>query len=183
MIKINLLADKKGKKKEPKQPAASKFLVYVLAAAVASILIGGGFTYYLSYSKEQLKKQIESNKNLVGQLQQKIQDVKKFEALNASFEQKAGLIENLRRNQAVPVRILDEVSAVLPEGVWLSSLLYKDDKVVIEGFAFTNLDIVSYIDNFKKSEIISDVFLDESKFEEIDKVQTYKFKLHFKVKS
>ncbi len=182
MIKINLLIEKRTKKKEPIKSPATKFLTLVLAVAVGTLLIMLGATYYMGYSKDELKKQNESNKALISQLQKNIQDVKKFESINQSIEQKADLIETLRRNQAVPVRILDEVSAVLPEGVWLSSLLYKGGAVTIEGFAFTNLDIVSYIDNFKKSAIITDASLNESKYEEIDKVQVYKFKLNFKVK-
>lgn len=182
MIKINLLPGKKTKKKETVQSPASKFLTVVLAVAVAALLIMMGVTYYVSYSKDDLKKQYESNKALISQLQKNIQDVKKFESINASIGQKSVLIETLRKNQAVPVRILDEVSAVLPEGVWLSSLIYKGGNIIIEGFAFTNFDIVSYIDNFKKSAIITDAFLEESKYEEIDKVQVYKFKLNFKVK-
>ncbi len=183
MIKINLLpGEKKAKKKEAVQSPARKFLTVILAVAVATLLIMLGVTYYLGYTQDELKKQYESNKVMVTQLQQSIQDVKKFETLNASIQQKTNLIENLRKNQAVPVRILDEVSSVLPEGVWLTSLLFKDNHIVIEGFAFTNLDIVSYIDNFKRSPIISEASLDESKYDEINKVQVYKFKLNFKVK-
>lgn len=182
MIKINLILEKKAKKIETVQSPASKFITVVLAVAVATLLIMLGAKYYMSYGKDELKKQNESNKTLISQLQKNIQDVKKFESMNASIEQKSDLIETLRRNQAVPVRILDEVSAVLPEGVWLTSLIYKGGMVTIEGFAFTNLDIVSYIDNFKKSAIITDATLDESKYEEINKVQVYKYKLNFKVK-
>lgn len=182
MIKINLLPEKKVKKKETFQSPASKFLKAVLAVAVATLLIMIGGTYYMSSVKDGLNKQQESNKALISQLQKNIQDVKKFESMNASIEQKTDLIETLRRNQAVAVRILDEVSAVLPEGVWLTSLIYKGNMVTIEGFAFTNFDIVSYMDNFKKSAIITDAFLDESKYEEINKIQVYKFKLNFKVK-
>lgn len=182
MIKINLILEKRTKKQEPVKSPASKFITVVLAVAVATLLIMLGAKYYMSYGKDALKKQNESNKTLISQLQKNIQDVKKFESMNASIEQKSDLIETLRRNQAVPVRILDEVSAVLPDGVWLSSLIYKGGMVTIEGLAFTNLDIVSYIENFKKSAIITDATLDESKYEEINKVQVYKFKLNFKVK-
>ncbi len=183
MIRINLLVEKRAKKKEvPVQSPARKFFTVVLAVAVLALLIMLGATYYFNSTNEQMKKQLESNKALIAQLQKNIQDVKKYETLNASITQKTQLIETLRKKQAVPVRILDEVSSVLPEGVWLSSLLYKGGVVTIEGFAFTNLDIVSYIDNFKKSAIITDATLEESKYEEIDKVQVYKFKLNFKVK-
>lgn len=184
MLKINLLEEKRGQKKEVKIITPKrKFLSKVLLVTLATLLVMVGVTYYLSRSEAALKKQSEDNKALIAQLQQKIQDVKKFESLNASSQQKAVLIETLRKNQSVPVRILDEISAVLPEGVWLSSMLYKDDSVSIEGYAFTNLDIVSYVENLKRSGLITEVSLDESKYDEIDKIQVYKFRLNFKVKS
>ncbi len=183
MIKINLLAEKRAKKKEVKVTTpARKFLTTILVVALATLLVMLGINYYFSYSKDELKKQSANNKTQIELLQKNIQDVKKFESLNASTEQKTNLIEKLRKHQSVPVRILDEISAILPEGVWLSSLLYKENNVIIEGFAFTNPDIVSYVDNFKGSAIIADVFLEESKQEEVNKIPVYKFKLNFKVK-
>ena len=184
MLKINLLAEKRAKKEQVKATPAKKFLNLILIVTMAVLLVMGGLVYYFtSYQKDSLIKQLENNKNVMAQLQKKIVDVKKFEALNASIEQKTTLIENLRKHQAVPVRILDEVSSVLPEGVWLTSLAYKDNIVRIEGVAYTNLDIVSYVENFKKSAIITEVSLEESKYEEIDKTPVYKFKLNFTVKS
>jgi len=182
MLKINLLAEKRAKKEVAVASPARTFLTKILIIALATFLAMLGITYYMSSEKESLKKQYEQNKALIAQLQKNIQDVKKFESLNASIGQKATLIESLRKNQAVPVRILDEVSSYLPQGVWLSSLLYKDNVVSIEGFAFTNLDVVAYVENLKKSQIIKDISLDESKSEEIDKMPIYKFKLNFKVR-
>jgi type IV pilus assembly protein PilN len=183
MIKINLLPEKKPKEEDVKASPAKSFLTLIGGITLAVLLVMGGISYYFaSYEKSNLLKQSENNKNQITQLQKKIQDVKKFEALNASIQLKTTLIENLRKHQAVPVRILDEVSSVLPEGVWLTSLTYKDNIVKIEGVAYTNLDIVSYVENFKKSAIITEVSLDESKYDEIDKIQVYKFKLNFRVK-
>ncbi len=183
MIKINLIAERKGKKEPVQAPPAKNFLTLLLIVTLAVLVVMGGAAYYFAgYQKGNLQSQLANNKNIIAQLQKKILDVKKFEALNASIEQKATLIESLRKYQAVPVRILDEISAVLPDGVWLTSLAYKDNAVRIEGFAYTNIDIVSYVENFKKSPLIIDVSLDESKYEEIDKVQVYKFKINFKVK-
>ncbi len=115
-------------------------------------------------------------------LSKKIAEIKKFEKLNKELEQRSTLIETLRKNQAIPVRILDEVSSVIPEGVWLNSLAYKENGVSMEGFAFTNIDIVSYIDNLKRLGSVSDVYLEESRESEVEKVKVYKFKLSFKVR-
>ncbi len=78
--------------------------------------------------------------------------------------------------------LLDNVSALVTEGVWLSGMSYRDNRAVVDGYAFTNMDIVSFVENLKKSGAVTDVYLDESKEAEIEKVAVYKFKLNFRVR-
>ncbi|MDI6728225.1 MAG: PilN domain-containing protein [Thermodesulfovibrionales bacterium] len=179
MIRVNLLAEKK-KKKRVKGPAS--FLVAIIIASGAALILMGFVTFMLKSSVSKLKAQSESNKAKLAELNKKINEVKKYEKLNKEIEQRNALIETLRKNQAVPVRILDDVSMVMPEGIWLASMTYKDNGVGLEGYAFTNIDIVSYVENLKKSVNFTDVYLEESKQVEFEKVPVYKFKLNFKVK-
>ncbi|MBT9139292.1 MAG: hypothetical protein DDT31_01876 [Syntrophomonadaceae bacterium] len=74
------------------------------------------------------------------------------------------------------------MSAAIPEGVWLSSMTYKENGVRLEGYAFTNIEIVTYVENLKRSENFIDIYLEESKQVEFEKVQVYRFNLNFKVK-
>lgn len=53
----------------------------------------------------------------------------------------------------------------------------------LEGIAFTNDDIVAYIENLKRSGDMADVYLEESRESEIEKVKVYRFKLKFNVKA
>ncbi len=179
MIRINLLAEKKGKRRV-KGPTG--FFIAVAAAAASALLLMGFVTFLFKANVSQLRSRSESNKTTMASLSKKIAEIKKFEKLNKELEQRSTLIETLRKNQAIPVRILDEVSSVIPEGVWLNSLAYKENGVSMEGFAFTNIDIVSYIDNLKRLGSVSDVYLEESRESEVEKVKVYKFKLSFKVR-
>ncbi|WP_333654246.1 PilN domain-containing protein [Dissulfurispira sp.] len=179
MIRINLLAEKK-KKKRVKGPAS--FLVAIIIVSGAALIVMGLVTFLFKSSVSKLKAQSESNKAKLTELNKKINEVKKYEKLNKEIEQRNALIETLRKNQAVPVRILDDVSTVMPKGIWLASMTYKDSGVGLEGYAFTNIDIVSYVENLKKSVNFTDVYLEELKQVEFEKVQVYRFKLNFKVK-
>ncbi len=178
MIRINLLAQKK--KKRVKGPAS--FLATIIITSGAALILMGLVTFVLKSSVSKLKEQSESNKAKLAELNKKINEVKKYEKLNKEIEQRNALIETLRKNQAVPVRILNDVSMAMPEGIWLASMTYKDNGVGLEGYAFTNIDIVSYVENLKKSANFIDVYLEESKQVEFEKVQVYRFKLNFKVK-
>ncbi len=179
MIRINLLAEKKKKRK---LRGTANFLVTIGIASGAALLVMGLITFVLASMASSLRKQSESNKAKLTELTRKINEVKKYETLNKEIQQRNTLIDTLRKNQAVPVRILNDVSAAIPEGVWLSSMTYKENGVRLEGYAFTNIDIVTYVENLKRSENFIDIYLEESKQVEFEKVQVYRFNLNFKVR-
>lgn len=176
MIRINLLGERKKKKKIGAPP---RFLVALLAVILASLLVVGFATVYFKSKVSQLKAQSEDNKAKLASLAKKISEVKKFESLNKEYLLKKSLIEKLRENQSIPVRILDQVSSALPEGVWLSGLSYRGANVTVEGFGFTNIDVVAYVDNLKKAQGVTNVTLLETRETQIEKTAVYKFSLTF----
>lgn len=178
MIRINLLTEKrKGK------IGVSEDLVRVLIIAnLSALLITGVALLWVKGRVSKLNDESSTNKQVVETLTKRVNETKKIENLNKELEEKSTLIETLRKNQAVPVRVLDEVSMLIPEGVWLNSLVFKDNGISLEGNAFSNVDIVAFIDNLKKSSDLSDVYLEESKEIEIDKAKVYHFKANFRVK-
>ncbi len=179
MIKINLLAEKR-KKKKIKGPA--NFVIQIAIVAVATLLAAVIATALLKLKVSQLKAEIETNNATIVDLTKKINEVKKYEQYNKEIQQKSAIIETLRKNQSVPVKILNDISMTLPNGVWLSFLIYKDEGVDLEGYAFTNFNIVNYVENLKKLEHLTDVYLVESRESEVEKKKAYKFKIIFKVR-
>ncbi len=183
MIRINLLTEKKRKaKKEVAAKAVPRFLIKLILVTVLAIIGAGAVVYYLKSEMSQLQAQSNANKATIAALQKKIDETKRYEKLNKDIQQRTAIIESLRKNQAVPARLLDDVSSLVPEGVWVSSLIFKDNGVSLEGYAFTNIDIVAYVENLKKSGSLTEVSLEESKQAEFEKVPVYRFKLNFKVK-
>lgn len=176
MIRINLLGERKKKKKVGAPP---RFLVVFLAVVLASLVVAGFATVYFKSKVSRLKSQSEENKVKLEALAKKISEVKKFEALNKEYLMKNSLIEKLRENQSIPVKILDQVSVSLPEGVWVSGLSYRGGTVNVEGFAFTNIDVVAYVDNLKKASGVTNVNLLETRETQIERVTVYKFSLIF----
>ncbi len=178
MIKINLLSEKrKGRTKGPED-----LLRTIIIVNLSALLIAGAVTVWVKSKVAHLRDEATANKTVVETLTKRINEIKKFEKLNKELEDRGKIIETLRKNQAVPVRVLDEVSTLIPGGVWLSSLGFKDNGISLEGNAFSNIDIVSFIDNLKKAQDLSDVYLEESREVEIDKVKVYRFKANFKVR-
>ena len=182
MIRINLLADKKGTQRS-RIKSSTSFFITLGAIAAASLVVMGFITFLIKSNVSGLQAQSDANKAQLTQLSKKIEELKRYEKLNKELEQRSAVIETLRKNQSIPVRILDEVSGIIPEGVWLNSLVYRDNGVSLDGFAFTNIDIVSYVDNLKRLGSVSDVYLEESRETDVEKVKVYKFRLNFKVRA
>ena len=70
----------------------------------------------------------------------------------------------------MPVKILDEISALLPTGIWLQTMTVSGEDINLDGYGFTNTDIVSFVDNIKTSKLFTEVYLQESKSTELEKI-------------
>lgn len=182
MIKINLI---ERKREQQQKKAPPKFLITWALITGACFLVTAlayfGMEWHLSSLADEKKK----NEQEIASLKKKIEEVQRYEKLNKDIEQKVALIENLRASQAAPVKLLDEMSTILTatEGVWLASLNYSGDAVNLDGSAFSNEALVSFVDRLKSSPKMADVTLIESNRASQDKVTVYKFKLQFKFKA
>ena len=118
----------------------------------------------------------------INELKAQLKEVDIYEKENEEFRKKTEIIEQLKNNQVAPLRLLDQISEMLPKGVWLIHLTDKGGLISIEGYAHSNYDLVGYVQNLKGSKYISDVMLVESKRVEVDKISVYNFKLTLRIK-
>ncbi len=177
MIRVNLLPVKRKKRAKP-LPA------FVISAALITILVLCFLAYlffYFNTNLQAVQNHFNSNKQKIAELKNRIREVDDFEKLNKTIGERTKIIEQLRKNQNIPVMMLDELSRELPKGVWLNSLSVSDNNGSLDGYAFTNSDVVAYVDNLKGSKLLTDIYLQESKQAEIEKIPLYQFRLTFKV--
>jgi len=179
MIKVNLLPTKKKRKQKP-VPA---FLIYtvLLTLAVGAIFLYIAYHFNSAVSAKETK--VRENEKTIAALKEKIKAVEDFEKLNKTFQQRKDIIEELGRNKSRPVKILDEISAVLPAGVWLTSADVTGIDVSLSCIAFSNTDVVNYVNNLKNSKLFTDIYLQESVQSKVATNTVYSFKLTFKVKA
>jgi len=179
MIRINLLPVKRKRKAKPLPSFVIATTLVVLMTFIALAYV----YFYYDTTLQTAKTNVEANKQKIADLKEKIKEVNDFEKLNKTYDERNKAIEQLRKNQNIPAMMLDEISRDLPTGIWLQSLTISGGNVSIDGFGFTNSDVVAYVDNLKKSKRFSDIFLQESKQTEIQKIPLYTFKLVFQVAS
>ena len=178
MIRINLLPGKRRKKAFQFDTSFIPGIAFgVLAIIVMVILV-----FHLNSQIANIKSDKAVKERKLVELREKIKEVEGYEKDNELFRIKNKVIERLKAKQGLPLRLLDEVSELLPKGVWLSSLVDKGGQINLEGFAFTNPSLVNYIQNLKASEYLSDVSLIESRQAKVQTSFVYKFKLTFRMK-
>ncbi len=178
MIRINLLPTKRKKK-------ASEFPIHFIPGILITIIAVVSLIFYYFYLNNQIssiKADRTAKEQRLAEIKEKIKDVENYEKDNEAFREKNNAIEELKARQAAPLILLDEVSSMLPKGVWLTELSESGGTVSIKGVAFTNPDLVYYVQNLKGSKYITDVQLIESRQAKIEQSSVYNFSLSFKMK-
>lgn len=178
MIKVNLLPVKRKKKPKP----LPSFVVVTILITVIVCIIMAYLTFFFNSRLSSKKEQFAANEKKIAELKAMIKAVEDFEKRNKTFKERNDIIEQLSKNKSLPVKILDEFSTLLPSGVWLQNMSVAGGSINLDGYAFTNNDIVSYVDNIKNSPLFTEVYLQESKSVEAEKVALYMFKLTCKLK-
>ncbi len=156
MIKINLVS-------EGKRPVVSRktkerlgiaglslseglFLVALLLGALAV----AGYWWYLRGEVRTRDTQIAAAQREVDELAQVLQEVEEYKAKKAKLEHKINIINDLKRKQWGPVRIMDQISNALPELLWLDGLTLRANNIELRGQAFNTNQIAAFIENLGK---------------------------------
>jgi type IV pilus assembly protein PilN len=126
---------------------------------------------------------VADNERRLEELAKKIKAVNDYEKLNADYKNRKGIIEELGKNKSLPVKILDEISRLLPDGVWLSQMDVKGSELTLSCTGFNNTDVVNFVNNLKGSPLLTDVYLQESVQASVTGFSVYNFKISCKVKS
>jgi type IV pilus assembly protein PilN len=179
MIRINLLPTKRKKKAKP----IPTFLVAGVVFLVISLAVSFFAMYFMNRWISDLEAQKKSNEQKLAQLQERMNEVKKFENLNRTFQQRKQIIEELTKNQSIPVRILDQVARSLTDGVWITGMNISGTGITIKGMGFSNPDIVTYVQSLKDMELFTEVVLHGTSRGAVEGVEVYNFSVSFKVKA
>ena len=143
MIRINLMAAERGRTKprlgiDPAQQvtlACGAIFIAVVAVVVWQLLSLRGETARLDDQIRVADEALATMADVVGRRNE-------FETRSAELARRVALIENLRAGQGGPVRMLDQISQALPDGVWLTELRQEGTDIAIEGRA-TSLTMLS----------------------------------------
>jgi type IV pilus assembly protein PilN len=181
MIRINLLPTKKTRKPMTLQLGVRSNFLLGLGVIIAVLLLEGLTYYWLDSSIRNLESQKLTAERELVVLKKKVQEVENYEKDKKTFEDRIEIIQKLKKNQRGPVKILDQVSHELPEGVWLTNLSQAGQNISLDGIATTNESLVRYVNNLKRTRLFTDVQLIESRQATEGNIPVYKFQMTFNV--
>jgi len=131
MILINLLPHREAARKRQKEQF---FTQLGLAALLGGIICGAVFTWY----QGQISTQQERNSFLqreIAKLDVEIKDIATLQKEIASLRARQIAVEDLQSDRNLPVHLLDELVAQLPDGIYLSSMKQENQSVLLTGVA------------------------------------------------
>jgi len=167
VIKINLLSE--GRTAAARAPQAAALAtgkinnaVFLGCVAIAVVYFLGMWWHVASVKRDWDDKNQKAQAE-VDRLKSIIDEVNGYEKKKANLEAKINLINDLKRNQHGPVRLMDEVSKALPDLVWLNEMNLTGQTIGIRGKAMTPNAVANFIENLKKSPYFA-----EPKFEALN---------------
>ncbi len=141
MIRINLLPVRAAQKKEKIRSQLS-----ILILCLILVFLGCGALYAQKMSEiSQTENEIVEINQKNNALRKKIGQVRDFEKKKADLEQKLKVLGSLKENKSGPVHLLDELSAALPDKLWLTKFQESGGTISLSGVADSENTVANFM--------------------------------------
>lgn len=147
MIRVNLLPHRQLRR-ELRQREFSLMAAFSAIAAAAIIFLG--WTYINSRVDAQAERNARLDTAIV-QLDKEIADIKDLKDQISTMLERKQVVENLQINRSQAVVVFDELSRILPEGMYLKSIKQQANVITIEGIADTNARVATLVRSLSNS--------------------------------
>jgi len=180
MIRINLLPIGRRPVEEKLRKEISVFFLLLFFSLATMAYFHVGHTREIKRITQE-KNNIENDIRRYQARQRELNDLKKKENI---LRKKLGVIEDLRENRDLPVRILDELAVRVPsDKMWIKSLSQKGKTLTLSGIARGNEVIAQFMEALAKSPYIDEngVVLKQSRQVKISGYKLKNFNLTAKI--
>lgn len=147
MIRINLLPVKAAQKKEKLRGQLFILLACVLLATAGCAVV------YLSLMNKvaEAKEENDRRQSEINQLKKQIGEVGRFKKMKEELQGKLDILAKLKEGQSGPVHLLDELSARMPDKLWINSFKSSGGNVAISGFGMNEETVAEFLRDLEAS--------------------------------
>jgi Tfp pilus assembly protein PilN len=199
MIEINLLP--KELRRKGRGLVLDKNLIYLGAVCGILVVLFVAVSIFQSFKLKALDKKIAEAQRRTEELRQTIELVDALTDLKDKLLQRMSAIENLDKNRAAWVNILEDLSQRVPDYLWLSLLKEEEEvaesevateadtslqvalpltytrRVNIEGYTYSINSLALFLIQLMRSEYFDNMELQFIKKSEMEKLKTFTFGL------
>jgi type IV pilus assembly protein PilN len=158
MIRINLLGD---------DTALDTSGRAIIAGYMASLMMLAALLFFVRSSYvadiETLTIELNSKTEELKRLEKITKEVKDLETKEAEYNNKIGVIANLKRSKLGPVRILDDLNTAVPQHAWVTQVKEEGGLMRVDGKAIDNQTIASFMRSLDESDYVRAVDLGETR--------------------
>ena len=174
MIRINLLPYREKEKKENLR----RQITIITGSFILFLLVLSFLQLSISASISNLGREVKDVENRLVVLTKIAGDIEVFKADKNDLEKKLNIIKTLEENRLVPVRMLDELTTLVPtNNLWLEKFSEKGKDLRIEGVARDNMAVARFMKNLELSNYIKSIDLVSSRQTEISGIKLQQFVL------
>ncbi|MHC8441550.1 MAG: PilN domain-containing protein [Candidatus Eutrophobiaceae bacterium] len=157
---VNLMPWREERRKELKKEFST---VAAIIALVAGCLLFAAHTYFVQLQENQ-QSRLDYVDKKISEVEKKIVELETLEAEKESLLARISAIEELQGNRPLPVRMMDELLRIMPDGMSFDNIVQGQDNVKLFGLARSNAVVSALMRSMESSE-----WLDAPKLMKIEK--------------
>ena len=173
MIRINLLPVRAAQKKEMLR---GQLVIFVLSLVLVVAACAG---VYVNQSMRiaTVKAEIQTNQEESLRLKKTIGEVSQFKKRQAELRGKLDVLEKIKQEKTGPVHLMDELSAAIPEKVWIDSFKESKGIITMTGRGLNEEVVAQFLRDLESSPYYQNVELQVTQQEGRGPIKIQKFSL------
>jgi type IV pilus assembly protein PilN len=158
--------------------------VLLVGLLVAGLLAGGAYWFFKKNALQEKQAEVAARREEAQKLESIIKEVEDFQRRKDSLEKRIALINDLKRNQKNPVKIMDRISQDVPDLVWLDSMDLDGLALKITGRALNPNAVSNFIANIKADPLFEEPsFNSLTQDKSVPGVNVYQYSMTVKLKA
>lgn len=143
MILINLLPHREEKRRRRKQA----FFLGIALAMLVGLLIAGAWYLVLGEMQREQRSRNDFLQAEIRRLEGQIKDIASLKSEIEALKARQKVVEDFQIDRNMPVHLLNELTAQVPEGIYLTAIRQDGQGVAVTGVAQTNERVSEFLRN------------------------------------